>query len=531
MKESTKRSIMLALELILVGAAIMGLALAPALIGTDDIDLREAAISGPPPSTTGIPGFSYKTERYEVGEIGHESFKGGGQFSSGTDCKLPGCELFDSNRFLASWQLGGISEKIIVGGTTEYTKHEKWFGGVETSKEKYTLEKYVNGQWNLYKTSPPLMAPQGIWKEGSWVYSPTHIFYYDGVFNGYIRANHYVEYRICDSFFGVRHCTPWEWELVTKDDAYLADGRGSIEIDNPNDIVEVNEDLIITVDVGYATPFLSDSEHSGSKSVIIEDQTVPVDGRGWSLFVYSYAQNKVVATFHPPDNDITTYRYKVTSADFKATTDCLATNKLMVKLYNEVNLADYKKYPVIDDKKLGPSKPKVTLDKTYYETGEDMYIYFKSDPNAQTKAIIKHYEIDINYVKPLFPVYSGITTKEEYKIGMLPEEGILEISVIAFDNYCRPSPKETIQVKIHEPTALGGIPWLLIIVLIIMIGMIAFVWLRPLQSIQTKYPTTPIFVWKIIITIIIIVALLCLYFFFLQGLEEILFFSPTGPQS
>lgn len=387
----------------------------------------------------GLPGLQAVTIDTNTTVNRHHAWDGQGAFP-GPDGLND--EVLDASMYVTSWSPNLDSEKIVARGILVID--ELTFAGV--TQVRYRVFTSTSGLvWNERADSPhvfPAPADAGAIRRGEPI-----IVTLRGTYEGAIR----VQWEAYMTGLGIAGVGVNEgWYLMASDQAYLKSGIGSVTAPDQAQIGD-------TVTVSWTIPYIT-SELQGAK--------------GWALYGFSRAQNRVVLG----PIDLTQIRgsvtYKVTNTDFQNVADC--RNELEWVLRNELWDRDFKTTTVIDISGLGPA---VTITDVLgvREAGQPVTVKFDVSTNTVTNAPIVKIVVKWGF--------GGI--EHEANLSAAAREytftpgggGIAHLEVIAYDDGCRPSPTAETDIHIREPGQGGatGIKpnWLVFFVVLIAFAVLA----------------------------------------------------------
>ncbi len=324
-------------------------------------------------------------------------------------------ELCDATLYVTSWSPNLDSEKIVCRGILVRDE----FTFAEVMEVRYSVFTSSSGLvWNERADSPYVFPrpPIGVeLRPRVTLYGEPIIITLRGIYEGAIRV-------VWEAY--MRGIALDGWYFMASDQAYLKSGIGSVTAPDQAQIGD-------TVTVSWTIPYIT-SELQGAK--------------GWSLYGYSRAQNRIVLG----PIELTQLRgsstYKVTNYDFQNVADC--RNELEWVLRNELWERDFKTTTVIDISGLGPA---VTITNVLgvREAGKPVTVQFDVTPNAVTNSPITKVVVKWGF--------GGIEnevalTGTERNYTFIPGGGgIVHLEVIAYDGGCRPSPTAGIDIHIREP--------------------------------------------------------------------------------
>jgi hypothetical protein len=363
-------------------------------------------------------------------------------------------EIFDKEAYAVSWKPGVESETITMNGgicwIAFYPKHLDDF-----KMKLYWSDDGVN--WG---------SPISEWSNAVFGEFTNQYAFFENKPNSAIRVE--LTADVWGGLFG-------DWKaaddnIYAYDQAYIYQGAGDIEILNENKIVEIGEDVLIDVKkLGYSA------------------------GRGWSLELFSYPQNKIVKTWDLGDGDVGVYRYLVTTMDWIAWSGCDdpqsdTPNRLEARLYNNLWKQDEADVDTIDLRARAPPQPEVSTDKGWYNVNNTIEMAIKGKRNPSTNLELCYFLLDVYYQPGLIQIHddekvAAVGDNATYESDPLPQSGTVRIEVTAYDAGGRPS-NHTILQRSVKPTGqdcnpltedcgdesnLFGIPWLWIILIVIII--------------------------------------------------------------
>jgi hypothetical protein len=395
-----------------------------------------------------------KTVSNEIG-LGGVYGKGLGRYGGSCYEPLTEGELFDKDAYAVSWKPGVESETINIQGCIFGIF--VWPNVINDVKYKlYWSDDGVS--WDLIQTYEMGgdLRPDAV----QYTFTGEHP-------NGAIKVE-----LTGDMWVGVLNEGFADDQVFAYDHAYIYQGSGNIEILNENKIVEVGEDVLIDVEkLGYSA------------------------GRGWSLELFSYPQNRIVYSEDLDDGDTGIYRYTVTSADFVAWSGCgdsNTLNRLAARLYNNLWKQDEADADTIDLRANAPPQPKVTLDKDWYNVNDEIQITIEGERNPGTNLELCFFVLDVYYQPGLIQLHddeqvTAVNDEATYTTDPLPQAGTVFVEVTAYDAGGRPANHTILQVTI-KPSGEGcnplledcdaddgwDIPWIWIIIIIVIVAVLLY---------------------------------------------------------
>jgi len=368
-------------------------------------------------------------------------------------------EIFDKEAYAVSWKPGVESEKIIM------------YGGIDYDHGPFN---YLNDfRYNLYWSddgvnwgSPIETWPMEDTYPGTLAHGPPREFIFFGQKpNGAIRVELTADSH--GGWFGDYLVSDY---VYAYDQAYIYQGAGDIEILNENKIVAVGEDVLIdVVHLGYSA------------------------GRGWTLELFSYPQNKVIESWSLSDGDVGVYKYRVTSSDWIGWSGCddpqsSTPNRLEARLFNNIWKQDEADADTIDLRANAPPQPEVTTDKEYYNVNDTVKITINGIRNEDTDLELCYFLIDVYYQPGLIQLeddtqVTAVQDSATYETDPLPQAGTIRVEVAGYDAGGHPSEHTILQKSVQPPG--GGPPppwdpasndfWIFIILIIVVVGLIGYI--------------------------------------------------------
>jgi hypothetical protein len=279
--------------------------------------------------------------------------------------------------------------------------------------------------------------------------------------------------------YGVLFGTGGEWQLFAEDQAYIYQGAGDIEIKNPGKLIEIGE------------------------RVIIEAETLGFSGgRGWTVQLFSYAQNRVVQSWNLSDESDGAILddYIVSESDWQSWSDCggdKPLNRLEARLYNNLFKQDEADADVTDIRSKSPPEPTVSLDQDYYNVNDVITVSITGARNNETNVPICQFVIDIYYQPGPITVEDDVTVIAQadsatFKSNPLSQPGTVRIEVVAYDDGGRPSEHSITEVAVKpigeacnplvevcgDKTNSFGLAWIWIILIIVFGVLIGYLLLK-----------------------------------------------------
>lgn len=405
----------------------------------------------------GITPIDIDTDTVSIGvDSGEGVFgKGFGTYGGGScfDVLTEG-ELFDKEAYAVSWKPGVESETINMQGCIfSITLPPKRIDDI-----KYKLYWSDDGSnWG---------DPIEVWEKGTDL-RPDAVQYsfFENKPNSAIRVE-----LTGDGWGGIfGDWKAFDDAVFAYDQAYIYSGVGNIEILNENKIVAVGEDLLIDVEkLGYSA------------------------GRGWTLELFSFPQNRIVKTWSLNDGDVGVQTYLVTSSDFVAWASCddnqsSIPNRLEARLFNNLWKQDEADADTIDIRANAPPQPIVTTDKDWYNVNDIVTISIEGIRNENTNLSLCYFLIDVYYQPGLIQIdddtrVDAFMDDATYTTDPLPQSGTIRVEVTAYDEGGHPSGHTILQKTVKLPDEgcnplieecgngdIAGIPWIWIIVIIAVI--------------------------------------------------------------
>ncbi len=354
-------------------------------------------------------------------------WRGSGQFQGG-GANLPGSELLSDDEYIASWSpsLEGqvataglhLGKEDIIACSPDNARYD-WYRNIGSGWGSPVLSTEVGpgGIVFLLQTSADVKATTYTIK---------------GISEGAVRVTAWI------------HCAVGDWFPLAQDEARVISGIGSVN--RVKDQVTVGEDVSFRWDIPYVT----------------DDAT----GRGWSIIIYSSAQNRVVQGPTALAQLQGTVTYKTTTQDFSVASGC--RNEIRATLRNELWNKAWDVTTVIDVSGAGPSVKITGFLPLTPKQGDTVKVTWTATENPTTKLPLTKIVVQTGF--------GGVETDQELAPGarefsfVAGQAGTTRVAVIAYDSGCRPSPTQSVDITVSEPGVTGAFP-LLSIVLAIVAGL------------------------------------------------------------
>jgi hypothetical protein len=223
------------------------------------------------------------------------------------------------------------------------------------------------------------------------------------------------------------HCWLGDWVPLASDQAKMLSGIGWI--DRERDQVAIGQDACFTWRIPYVT----------------DDQT----GKGWAIDIYSEAPARTVAS-NPDLADMTgRICYTATAADF--TVDPSRRNELRATLRNELWDKKFDVITSIDIEGAGPTLTITEFTPKHPEQGDTVKVTWDAAPNADTRLPIAKVVVQYGFggVEDT-QVLPADAREFSFVVGAA---GNVRFVAIAYDSANRPSPTDSVDITVGEPSA------------------------------------------------------------------------------
>ncbi len=377
-------------------------------------------------------------------------------------------ELLDSGRYITGEV--GASEKVVIEGML--TKGLSVSCVVDHRFDVYITNSNDWGSADFSFGSGALNVFPGTWtKTGAQILSSWTAE------SGWLKVElHFKIYDLCGTFPIDRG-----WQLMSTDMAYVRWGGAELSFDRTQ--YEVGETATIHYKVAFARSAKTDS---------------PGLSQGWSFSLFSYAQGRQVHTELIPgpnpdgsdgnfvENNI---YYTIQPEDFRSGgCSAGANNKLEATLYNNLVFTESVVSTTIDERRLAPPAPSITLDSTEYFIGDSLIIQAVADPNPTTQIPICGMNIRILYDEGGVELVdiNLVGDAVEYRYNNLPASGIVKIEIFSWDENARTSAIASASINVLDPEREGDVEidiFFLVLVMVIL-AIVAIVILFPLPGIK-----------------------------------------------